>query len=61
MERRSISLTERQEQSLDEMVNQKIYPSASEAVRAAVALLEDKHGIHGRPSQTPEAAACPAA
>jgi len=45
-----IRFTDRQLESLDEMVRQKIYPTASEAVRAAVALLEDKHGIHGKPA-----------
>jgi Arc/MetJ-type ribon-helix-helix transcriptional regulator len=48
MDTTSMRLTERQQDSLDEMVRQKIYPSASEAIRAAVALLEDKHGIHGK-------------
>ncbi len=48
MERTSIHLPSRQVGSLEEMVRQGIYPSASEAVRAAVALLEDKHGIHGK-------------
>jgi Arc/MetJ-type ribon-helix-helix transcriptional regulator len=47
--RTSISLTERQVDSLNEMVRQKIYPCAAEAIRAAVGLLEDKHNIHGAP------------
>lgn len=50
METFPIRFTDRQLESLDEMVRQKIYPTASEAVRAAVALLEDKHGIHGKPA-----------
>jgi len=53
MDRVTISIPDRQIDSLDEMINQKIYPSVSEAVRAAVALLEDKHGIHGKPAVTP--------
>lgn len=59
MERTSVSLTGRQVESLDEMVNQKIYPSAAEAIRAAVALLEDKHGIHGKPAETPAPSTAP--
>jgi Arc/MetJ-type ribon-helix-helix transcriptional regulator len=57
MERKTVHLTDRQEGSLDEMVKQGIYPSYSEAVRAAVALLEDKHGIHGKPAGTTAAPA----
>lgn len=49
-ERTSVQLTGRQIESLDEMVDKGIYPNASEAIRAAVALLEDKHGVHGKPS-----------
>lgn len=58
MEYTPVRLTERQVQSLDEMVRQKIYPNTSEAVRAAVALLEDKHGIHGKPSAAPSPIEC---
>jgi Arc/MetJ-type ribon-helix-helix transcriptional regulator len=54
METFPIRFTERQLDSLGEMVRQKIYPSASEAVRAAVGLLEDKHGIHGKPAKLSE-------
>jgi Arc/MetJ-type ribon-helix-helix transcriptional regulator len=53
LKRMSVSLTERQKDSLDEMVSQKIYPSAAEGIRVAVALLEDKHGIYGKPAITP--------
>jgi Arc/MetJ-type ribon-helix-helix transcriptional regulator len=53
MERTCVHLNERQIDSLNEMVRQKIYSSPSEAIRAAVALLEDKHGIHGKPAITP--------
>lgn len=64
MEFTGIRLTDRQIDSLDVMVEKKIYPSVSEAIRAAVGLLEDKHGIHGKPAGSPdqsaqEAAACP--
>ena len=52
MDTSSVRFTDRQLESLDEMVRQKIYPTASEAVRAAVALLEDKHNIHGKPAST---------
>ena len=53
MERTTIHLPSRAVDSLEEMVRQGIYPSSSEAIRAAVALLEDKHGIHGKPAETP--------
>ncbi len=56
MEHTGIRLTARQVDSLDEMIRQGIYPSVSEAIRAAVALLEDKHGIHGK---TCDGEACP--
>lgn len=49
MEHTGIRLTGRQRDSIDEMIRQGIYPSTSEAIRAAVGLLEDKHGIHGKP------------
>jgi Arc/MetJ-type ribon-helix-helix transcriptional regulator len=50
MEQTAFRLTHRQINSLNEMVKQGIYPSVSEAIRSAVALLEDKHGIHGTPA-----------
>jgi len=56
LERTSIHLTDRQIESLEEMVRKGIYPSISEGIRSAIALLEDKHGIHGK-SGMPE---CPA-
>ncbi len=54
-----VRLTDRQGESLGEMVRQKIYPNTSEAIRAAIGLLEDKHEIHGKLAK--EAPACPAA
>jgi Arc/MetJ-type ribon-helix-helix transcriptional regulator len=57
MEYTSARLTVRQAASLDQMVEKGIYPSVSEAIRAAVALLEDKHGIHGKPAGTTAAPA----
>jgi len=55
MEQTGLRLTQPQIDSLDEMVERGYYPSRSEALRAAVSMLQEKFGIY---SKTKKEAAC---